>query len=168
MSYGKLRNKRKRAFDQQTIKRSCASLTHSALDIPCEDASPQCQAPFLQATTSLLRLCLLNTRHASKISGVWGLAPKNRCKISTCPLTKFKTVAQRLVQPQRARGVGNCGRSSRPMQFSALVRCQQIESVSVKELNQSNRHSYKIIGQFHWSATGPRRNTPVSIATADF
>ena len=33
------------------------------------------------------------------------------------------------------------------MQFSALVRRQQIESLSVKELNQSNRHSYKMIGQ---------------------
>ena len=62
----------------------------------------------------------------------------------------------KFVQLPRARGMVNCGRSSRPMQFSALVRCQQIESLSVKELNQSIRHSYKIIGQFHQSATGAR------------
>ena len=40
----------------EMTKRSCASLTHSALDIPCEVASPQSLAPFLQATTSLLRI----------------------------------------------------------------------------------------------------------------
>jgi hypothetical protein len=37
----------------------CASLTHPALDIPCEVASPQSFAPFLQriGTTKLLNTC---------------------------------------------------------------------------------------------------------------
>ena len=91
MSYGKPRRERRRAFDQQMIKRSCASLTHSALEFPCQVASPL--TPLTQATTSLFHLCSLNTRHASEnLGGGWGggLHPLILGKISTCLLTTLR------------------------------------------------------------------------------
>ncbi len=39
------------------------------------------------------------------------------------------TNSPRLVQPRRASRMPNCRRSNRPLQYSGLVRCQQIESL---------------------------------------
>ena len=93
------------------IKRSCASLTHSALENPCKVASTQSLAPFLQATTSLLPQCLLNTRHASKNLGGWGWPQESFGKIVTCLLTVFKTVAlsEPILLPGDADGDGFVG-----------------------------------------------------------
>ena len=90
------------------IKRSCASLTHSALDIPREVASPQSPAPFLQATTIVLPLYSLNTRHASENLGDLRAGPQeNSHKITTCLLTNFKTVALSLAATSMSRWVVN-------------------------------------------------------------
>jgi hypothetical protein len=71
-------------------RRFRASLTHPALDIPCDVVSQQRVAPFLQAPRAYNTGQSLNTRTCLRKSrGVWGPAPKeNNARL--LPKNEFK------------------------------------------------------------------------------